>query len=272
MEKGNIEGAEHYIEKGLYLSKPEKPYYIWNSFYKVALLNYQKKYHQALELINEINFNSSETLSSVFLYISALWESRINLKLGNKFKAKEILSSLGIKENSLVQYGLEEGYLILFNILLEEEKISAAIGKQLKIIEENAQLKGDKKLYIETLLLSSRLEKKLGNRERAEKILEKAKKVAEDSGYYQIIKEEKINIPIQVNSSQNSYDLVEDLTTRELEILQLLGLGFSNQQIADKLFLTVGTVKWYTSNIYGKLGVKSRTQAVAMGRKLKLFD
>ena len=68
-----------------------------------------------------------------------------------------------------------------------------------------------------------------------------------------------------------SYELVEELTKRELEILGLISQGLSNDEIAGKLFLSQGTVKWHTSNIYGKLGVKGRTAAVALGRKLKLI-
>lgn len=66
--------------------------------------------------------------------------------------------------------------------------------------------------------------------------------------------------------------LVEDLTERESEILQLLAEGLSNQGTADRLFVTQGTIKWHTSNIYGKLGVSNRTQAVAVARRLGLID
>ncbi|HMN26959.1 MAG TPA: response regulator transcription factor, partial [Caldilineaceae bacterium] len=68
-----------------------------------------------------------------------------------------------------------------------------------------------------------------------------------------------------------SQPLVEPLTEREFEVLQLIADGMSNQQIADKLILSVGTVKFYTGQIYGKLGVNSRTQAVAQARALQLL-
>lgn len=65
--------------------------------------------------------------------------------------------------------------------------------------------------------------------------------------------------------------LLEPLSERELEVLQLLGKGLTNQQIADRLFIVVGTVKKHTNNIYGKLGVNNRTQAVARARELNLL-
>jgi LuxR family transcriptional regulator, maltose regulon positive regulatory protein len=58
------------------------------------------------------------------------------------------------------------------------------------------------------------------------------------------------------------------LTERELAVLRLVAAGHSNQEIADALFLAVGTVKKHTHNIYGKLGVTSRTAAVQAGRDL----
>lgn len=64
---------------------------------------------------------------------------------------------------------------------------------------------------------------------------------------------------------------VEVFTERELEILRLLAIGLSNREIAEQLFLAVGTVKKYTSNIYGKLSVHSRTQASAKARELGLL-
>jgi ATP/maltotriose-dependent transcriptional regulator MalT len=55
----------------------------------------------------------------------------------------------------------------------------------------------------------------------------------------------------------------EKLTRRELEIMCLLAAGFSNPAIAEKLVISVGTVKAHTSSIYGKLGVENRVQAVS---------
>lgn len=66
--------------------------------------------------------------------------------------------------------------------------------------------------------------------------------------------------------------LVEPLTPRELEVLHLLGEGRSNREIAEALVITLNTVKKYTGNIYGKLGVHSRTQAVARARMLGILE
>src|SRR5260221_10860004 len=66
--------------------------------------------------------------------------------------------------------------------------------------------------------------------------------------------------------------LHEQLTPREVEILRLIADGLSNQDIAERLFISVGTVKWYLKQIYGKLHVSSRTQAIAAARGTGLQD
>jgi NarL family two-component system response regulator LiaR len=53
----------------------------------------------------------------------------------------------------------------------------------------------------------------------------------------------------------------EDLTDREMEVLKLIALGKSNQEIADDLFIGIKTVKYHLTNLFGKLGVDDRTQA-----------
>jgi LuxR family maltose regulon positive regulatory protein len=66
--------------------------------------------------------------------------------------------------------------------------------------------------------------------------------------------------------------LPEPLTEREVEILELLAAGLTNPEIAEKLVISAGTVKKHASNIYGKLGVSSRTEAVTRARELGLLD
>ena len=64
---------------------------------------------------------------------------------------------------------------------------------------------------------------------------------------------------------------VEPLSKREREVLQLIAQGLSNEQAAERLFVSVSTVKTHLINIYSKLGVERRTQAVARAQELKLL-
>jgi len=62
--------------------------------------------------------------------------------------------------------------------------------------------------------------------------------------------------------------LVEPLNERECEILRMMSSGRSNHEIGDELYLSVNTIRWYASQIYSKLGVKNRGEAVARAREL----
>jgi DNA-binding CsgD family transcriptional regulator len=61
------------------------------------------------------------------------------------------------------------------------------------------------------------------------------------------------------------------ITPRELEILELIARGLSNREIAEKLFVSENTVKTHSSRVFDKLGAKRRTQAVQLGKELRLI-
>jgi NarL family two-component system response regulator LiaR len=61
------------------------------------------------------------------------------------------------------------------------------------------------------------------------------------------------------------------LSAREMEVLQLMAEGLSNQEIAGRLFLSLNTIKTHSSNIFEKLDVRRRTQAVEQARKLNII-
>jgi LuxR family maltose regulon positive regulatory protein len=66
--------------------------------------------------------------------------------------------------------------------------------------------------------------------------------------------------------------LIEPLTSRELEVLALVEAGYSNQDIATRLVISLPTVKRHISNIYAKLGTSTRTQAVSRAKELNLLQ
>ncbi|KPV49953.1 hypothetical protein SE17_29720, partial [Kouleothrix aurantiaca] len=70
---------------------------------------------------------------------------------------------------------------------------------------------------------------------------------------------------------ERSHALVEPLSEREREVLRLIAEGLSNQELAARLYLSPHTIKVHTRNIYGKLGVTSRTQALARARALGIL-
>ena len=65
---------------------------------------------------------------------------------------------------------------------------------------------------------------------------------------------------------------IEPLSEREIEILQLIAEGLTNQEIATKLFLSLHTVKTHARNIYSKLNAHNRTEAVARARAVGILS
>jgi LuxR family maltose regulon positive regulatory protein len=77
--------------------------------------------------------------------------------------------------------------------------------------------------------------------------------------------------PLTSQAPQAGETLVEPLSEREQEILVLIAQERSNREIADQLFLTVATVKWYLTHLYSKLGVQNRALAIMRARQLNLL-
>jgi two-component system, NarL family, response regulator LiaR len=63
-----------------------------------------------------------------------------------------------------------------------------------------------------------------------------------------------------------------DLSPREIEVLQLIAAGHSNQEIADKLFLSLNTIKKHNSQLFAKLGAVRRTQAIERAKQIGLLQ
>lgn len=87
-----------------------------------------------------------------------------------------------------------------------------------------------------------------------------------------VFEEEVTQKIIERDHMPQEYLLHDDLTNREMEILQLIAQGLSNQEIADECFITLKTVKTHVSNILSKLDVSDRTQATIYAFKHNLVD
>jgi LuxR family maltose regulon positive regulatory protein len=77
--------------------------------------------------------------------------------------------------------------------------------------------------------------------------------------------------PIEGKKLTCVQSLIEPLSQRELEVLQSLATGLPNQAIADQLFVSLAAIKWHACNIYSKLQVNNRTQALTKARELGLL-
>lgn len=87
-----------------------------------------------------------------------------------------------------------------------------------------------------------------------------------------IIIEKEVLIPQTGAFTVNEVELKKlHLNSREYEILQLLAKGYSNKDISENLFLSISTIKTHVSNLYVKMNIKSRTQAIEKAKRLKII-
>jgi len=77
---------------------------------------------------------------------------------------------------------------------------------------------------------------------------------------------------VQMNLDDTTQVWIEPFSSRELEVLRLLSNGLSNREIAERLYLSIDTVKWYNKQVFLKLGVNNRTQAAKKASELKLLE
>lgn len=88
-----------------------------------------------------------------------------------------------------------------------------------------------------------------------------------------LIVEKEIIVPQSEPFAINTAELQKlNLNSREYEVLQLLAQGHSNADIAASLFLSISTIKTHVSNLYFKMDVKSRTQAISKAKQLKIIE
>ena len=87
-----------------------------------------------------------------------------------------------------------------------------------------------------------------------------------------VVVEKKVYITNDGDFTPNEKEIVKlGLSKREMEVLQLMSQGLSNQEIADKLFVSLNTIKTHSSKVFEKLDVKRRTAAVETAKRLMII-
>jgi DNA-binding NarL/FixJ family response regulator len=93
--------------------------------------------------------------------------------------------------------------------------------------------------------------------------------------YRQILQSDKIKADLFQSSSEKIeewHDAIKEVTKREIEILNMIGAGKSNKEIAEELFISYWTVKNHVSNLFSKLGIHTRAEAMHVAISLKLTN
>jgi LuxR family maltose regulon positive regulatory protein len=252
---------------------------------------------EAVAGIREAERLASEHQLSPGRYLKLLSELiRFWLVQGDLEESSQRIEKWALSDKGEIPYKQELKYTLLLRTLLAKKDYETAITLS-KRLEKQAEPAGRMGTVIETQVLQALAYQGMKDTDHALSALGKALSLAEPERYVRIFLdegEEMTRLLCQAESRQvgNGYAgmllsgidkssgmtqpsmqlLVDPLTSRELEVLNLIKAGNSNQDIASQLVISITTVKRHISNIYAKLGVESRTQAVAIGKELKLFE
>jgi DNA-binding CsgD family transcriptional regulator len=85
-----------------------------------------------------------------------------------------------------------------------------------------------------------------------------------------VVREVMVAAPLNFVRDQGKVESL-GITPRELEILELIAQGLSNREIAERVYVSENTIKTHSSRVFDKLGARRRTQAVQLGKELRLI-
>ena len=237
----------------------------------------------------------------------AALKTRVWLAQGRLAEAEGWVRERGLSVNDDLSYLREFEHITLARVLIAEYKSDRAdlsihevmglMDRLLKAAEDGGRTGS----AIEILVLQALAHEAQGNIPPALAPLERALTLAEPEGYVRIfvdegeamrnllrhaaaggitgsytgrllsVFEKTAQLASATSRRPGTPELAEPLTEREAEILRVISVGMTNQEIADQFVISVATVKRHITNVYGKLGVSNRTQATARANDLNLL-
>jgi LuxR family maltose regulon positive regulatory protein len=297
-EWDQLEQAEHYARQCLEISQQ------WGNVEQQAIgIIISAKLEQANGNIEkaQVMMRTADQLNRdncLYLWISIWIEAALDrfwLSLGSLERVSQRIKASEINPADEITYLLEAKYITLLRWLLAREDYESALGLAERMLQK-AQNDHRILLVVELLVLEALAY--LGKKETAAAVttLGRSVALAQPEGYKRVFLDEgelvqKLLHLVKSNQDATGYArellessgpisaiasipiqlLIEPLSGREIEVLKLIEAGLSNQEIGSRLFISITTVKKHISNIYAKLDVKTRTQAVSRAKELGFF-
>ncbi|MHB0877669.1 MAG: LuxR C-terminal-related transcriptional regulator [Anaerolineae bacterium] len=260
----------------------------------------------ALALLDQAEHDLAGRLPPLLCASMRIARAGVRLSQGDTWEAERALDRHPVTGEGALSPQDELALLLRARLLIARGRATpdgSEAREALPILERvgvAAQAAGRGRLAIEVLVLRSLALQAAGNLPEALATLDRALTLAEGEGFVRVFADEggpmarllqlvagrgthasyvtrllgAMGIEVaegEGSAGSHAAPLVESLSPREVEVLRLLAVGASNREIADRFVISIYTVKKHVSNVFGKLGVASRTQAVARARELGLL-
>lgn len=297
-----LEDANRFTTKGLALCRDWKVADILAlSCIEMADISQAHGDDEQARVLMEEAFQIMDSFSPWGSRYAAAHQAKMNLVRGDVNAAERWAETNDLILDGDFEFHREGEYLTLVRVLIAQKRFEEAHALAERICRM-AQSTGKRHSELEGLILLALISFEQDETDQALYFLETAFTIAEPEGFIRVFVDEGprmarlLNtslrqravsgyvgrlleafstdqpVPVAPVTKQNDQsELVEPLSERELEVLHLIAEGLTNRQLADRLFLSLNTVKAHTRNIYGKLDVHSRTQAVARAREMGLL-
>ncbi len=299
-EWNKLDEATHYLEQALDLGRQARfDHVVFDGTITLALvLQGQGDWNAANAMLEQAEQLAQKWNRARPLERLAVFKARLCLAQGRLEAAAHWVQESGLSIDDALSGQFEMAYSTLARVLIAQKKLDESLTLLARLYDMATSAKSFGSL-IEILTLQALAHQARGDISQAFPPLERALTLAEPEGYIRLFADEGQSMvellqlalarklapnytsqllaacqvgQVSFTTQSEAQPLVEPLTERELEVLHLIAAGLSNKAISEMLFITVGTVKRHTMNIYGKLGVNSRTQATVKARGLNLIQ
>jgi len=309
-ELGDLDGGLRQIKRGMQLAERGGDLAIlgWTYLCLMRVLFSREDVAAAEAIVRKVERTARESEFPLWItnQVSA-WQTRLWLAENRLEAASEWARKRGLVVAGDPQPPTEPSYfrlievIVVARILIAQGRSERAIGLLQQLLEA-AEAGNRTTRVIEILLLQALALQAGGRTTEAMSRMEQALTLTEPEGFVQVYVDEgprmarllyeaasrgvvpeyarRLLAAFPVTETEQTVgsdgrgprdEMIEPLSGRELEVLQLIAEGLTNKEIATRLFLSLHTVKVHARNIYGKLNVHSRTQAVARSQAMGLL-